>query len=75
MYKESIHIFKRKFYWVRTSVFFRYMVDIGAVDIHVLVSNNVQWSIEKSNFAVVMGQHTKLTIQGSPILKMLLSVL
>ena len=39
----------------------------------VLVSNNVQWSMGKSTFAVTMGQHTKPPLRGSHMLNMLLS--
>ena len=45
-----------------------------SLGVDVLVSNNVQWSMGKSTFAVTMGQHTKPPVRGLHILNMLLSV-
>ena len=53
----SLSITTDSFHWARTSVFFRYTTDM-------LVSNNVQWPMEKKHFAVAMEQHTKLPVQG-----------
>ena len=49
-----LHCCTIEFYWVHTSVFFRYMVDI-------LVSNNVQQSLEKRHFLCRYGASHKAT--------------